>query len=62
MESRISHLSNDNMKLQQVSESENGLRGKVEEYENKLALISLELERLNNNIKVKTGEKVEADR
>jgi hypothetical protein len=30
-----------------------GNEGKIEDYENKFALISLEVERLNNNLKMK---------
>ena len=62
MEGRINQLIEEKGLLEQRVGNEEGNRKRVEDYENKLAMISLEVERLNNNLKVKSNEKSEADR
>ena len=49
-------LSAENNRLRQLSQEEHKMRVQIEEYENKLTLISLEIERLHNSVKSKTQE------
>jgi hypothetical protein len=45
--------------LEQLGNIEEEYQGKLDEYDNKLALLSQELERINGNAKEKTLENVE---
>jgi DNA repair exonuclease SbcCD ATPase subunit len=59
LELQVQGLTAEVNRLEQLGNSEAEYRGKLDDYENKLALLSQELERLNGNLKEKINENVE---
>lgn len=57
LEGKLHQLAAERDRLQAALQSEGGNRSKLEDYENKFALISLEIERLNGGLKNKVQEK-----
>lgn len=61
LENKLQYLGGENQRLEAELHQHGDKDSKIEDYENKFALISLEVERLNNNLKVKVQQGAEME-